>query len=228
MLQKTILSSFLSFCLMAMTFSISHAQKFKNDYNKLNAYVIAGTTFPYTDVQASEIGYSIGLGIEYKPISFLSANVDVQYGLLQEGHVKTSPIEGAKYKNNFINSSILLNLYPLFLIPNQKAWANDYFNFSIGGGLGFIKNDVEAQDLPIDDIGSVGNYNKTDLLFPVNFSYHFPIWKNNLKDQSISLGINYRYFFSNSDYLDGYKPTLTANEHNDVFAQLSLKVIYSF
>lgn len=228
MLQKNIYFYILSICILTMSFSTAKAQNFINDHNKVSAYIIGGATFPYTDVQATEPGYALGVGLEYRPISFLAAAADIQYGLLQEGHAVVSPIEGAKYKNNFINTNLLLKLYPLFFIPNQGAWAKDYLNLSIGGGIGFIKNDVDAQDLPIEDIGSVGNYNEIDLLFPLDFAYQFPVWKHKHQNQTISIGINYRYFFSNSDYLDGYKPTLTANEHNDVFAQLALKLIYSF
>lgn len=198
-----------------------------SDVNKFKVYTISGVTLPYTDVQASEPGYSAGLGISFTSFDVFEISADIQKGLLQEGHKKTSALGGARYKNDFINGSLVLKVVPIHFLSEYYKELKEYLNISIGGGVSLIKSDVDAIDIPMEGIGMVGNYNRIDVLFPIEISYSIPVYKS-LNGNSVTLGVNYRYYYSTTDYLDGYKPTVTANEHYDVFSQTSLTVNFSF
>src|SRR5690554_2948757 len=202
MKKASVVIAFLSIMLVFVQFQ-ANAQvgnTFENSFIKV--YGTVGATFPYTDVQTTEVGYTAGVGLAFTPLAYIEIAADIQKGLLQEGHKTTSPLGGAQYKNDFINTTVVLRAMPIKLLGSQHQLLRDYLNISVGGGIALIKSDVKAKDLPINGIGSVGNYNKIDILFPIEFSYTLPIYTSS-KGRGVFFGINYRYYYSNTDYLDG-------------------------
>lgn|SRR5690554_4486982 len=227
MKKASVVIAFLSIMLVFVQFQ-ANAQvgnTFENSFIKV--YGTVGATFPYTDVQTTEVGYTAGVGLAFTPLAYIEIAADIQKGLLQEGHKTTSPLGGAQYKNDFINGSLVLKVVPIHFLSEYYKELKEYLNISIGGGVSLIKSDVDAIDIPMEGIGMVGNYNRIDVLFPIEISYSIPVYKS-LNGNSVTLGVNYRYYYSTTDYLDGYKPTVTANEHYDVFSQTSLTVNFSF
>lgn len=195
--------------------------------NLFKIHITGGATFPYTDVQASEMGYSAGFGASVAALEYLEIGIDIQKGLLQEGYKVTSLLGGAQYKNNYINTAFILRLMPVKLFGTRHKELREFFNVSIGGGVSLIKSDVENIEPALTSLGRVENYNKSDVMYPIEIAYSVPIYKS-YYGKAIFVGINYRYYYSTTDYLDGYKPTVVANEHNDVFSQISFNLAFSF
>ena len=194
--------------------------------SKFSVGAYGGFTFPHTDVQASERSGSGGAFVSYTVLPYLSLKLDLQTGQLREGYKNVSP-HGLKYKNDYFASGVFVQLNPVQLLNTNSNSFLKYLNFH--GALGAIafKSNVKAKNPFQSAWGYTPNYQSMDFLLPIEIGYTVPIYTFYFKQQ-LSLHVNFRHYYSTSDKLDGYMPTVKTNKSNDVFEQLNFGFTFSF
>lgn len=194
--------------------------------SKFNVGVYGGLTFPHTDVQASERSGSGGAFVSYSLFPYLSLKIDLQTGQLREGYRNVSA-HGLKYKNDYFSSGLFVQLNPIQFFNTSSNSFMKYLNFHGSLGAVAFKSNVKAKNPQQSAWGYIPNYQSVDFLLPIEIGYTVPLYTFYFQQQ-LSFHINFRHYYSTSDQLDGYVPTVKTNKSNDVFEQLNFGVTFSF
>lgn len=227
LIASILLLFFISFSTFAQESMIQRVDVAVQKNNQFSLYLEGGFTFPYTDVQKPQTGKVAGLGLSYSPLSYIQVVFNFQRGYLMEGRAE-KPYGRMHYSNRFYYTGILGRLSPLKIFKRPDEGIVKYLDAYVGGGMGLIFSNVHASQINESTYGYIDNYTGADFMIPYEIGYTIPVYTFKEKKQEVSLNINYRSHLSFTDKLDGYEPTVTANQSNDLFNQITFGLVFSF
>jgi len=214
---------FLSF-LIIFAFNNSYAQFSKN----LSVGAGAGGTTLFGDLRYIPVGYAGHLDVDYLISPFISVGVNAQSGKLSANDSYGRDSEN-KYKA--VNGNIKVRAgqffvktenYSYYMLSN-KGLSSYLANIYLGAGLGFLKNNVEAQWPDINGTSDNLTYenHSTELIVPLNVGIDIP-FGSSLYGPTWAINLNYQHSFASSDNLDGFVSPYSS--HNDQYSYWSLAV----
>ncbi|WP_118952685.1 outer membrane beta-barrel protein [Taibaiella helva] len=188
-------------------------------------YAFGHTDFAWTNTIPSPV---FGVGLHYFSLSFLQIGLDGQVGWLKGG--KSGEAESAQtgFKDRFTVLCLSFRFFPGALAdnPGRDKVLQALSGIYAGSGLGYLHNDGKANPMPLAIYGSKNNYKNSTLYIPLELGVNIPLARQ--KKNLFLLNLNFRAGLCLSDEVDGYVPTVTANQHNDAFSTLTAGVIYKF
>lgn len=222
---------FLAASLFILSAKNSHAQN-PDAQDMVGISAGGGYTFSHTDFEWTKTipSPAFELGIHYFSLDFLSVNLDVQKGLLKGG-ASLSDAGNTKtgFENNYIAACLSFRFFPIALAGDNieldgilKALSTIYG----GTGVGYLYNDVKANNIPSAVFGSKTRYTGSNIFIPLELGSNFPV--ANIGRGKLMVNVNLRIGLCFSDMIDGYEPTLDANHHNDAFSTLTGGLVYKF
>jgi hypothetical protein len=191
-------------------------------------YTFSHTDFKWTKTVPSPV---FCLGIHYFSLNFLSVNLDIQKGLLKGGaSLSDADQKETGFENNYFAAALTFRFFPVGLAAEGaeldgfvKALSTLYG----GTGVGFLYNNVEANTITSTIYGSQKELSLNNLFIPLELGVNIPVARVG-KEARLLVNINLRTNLCFSDKLDGYEPTLEANQHNDAFSTLTGGLVYKF
>jgi hypothetical protein len=230
---KTRLFTALSFLLLGSAPLMASAQEDekKESTEKQPAFGVSlngGMTFAYTDVKPSGSSGLIGVGAQYYIMPFLSANLDLQKGGMKAGEEVAASNNEMGFTNSYFYGSLALRFYPVALVNNSNNnQALKILSGIYGGtGLGFLSNSVKANSISDATYGSIPDFKGSNLVVPIQAGITIPVAK--VGTMRLDANLDYRVNLCMSDKIDGYVPTVRANEKNDAFNQLTVGLMLNF
>lgn len=189
-----------------------------------------GITAPYTDVPGGKTEPVLEFDGGYSLLPYLQISVGMQKGLLSAGENEG---DHWYFKNNYWSEHLMLRFLPksLFRKSKKKETKVSLLDFYAGAGIGLLQNYTIAR-LAVGPNSGPENYQGNVVIVPVEIGANFPIAELTspfaVKEKYLLLNINIRYYFTFSDKIDGYKPTVDHNEHNDAFSTATIGLVYVF
>lgn len=208
------------------------AQKVELD-DMFGVSVGGGYTFSHTDFKWTKTIPSpvFCAGVHYFSLDFLSLNLDFQKGMLKGG----AALDGADktqtgFENSYFAGAFTIRFFPIALAGDGaksdglvKALSSLYG----GTGVGFLFNNVEANNIPNAVFGSQNDLSLNNMFLPLEIGANIPVARIGSEGR-LMVNINFRTNLCFSDKIDGYEPTLDANKHNDAFSTLTGGLVYKF
>lgn len=191
--------------------------------------VNAGLIFSYTDVKPAKSAPVFGIGAGYFAAPYLHLNLDLQKGWLKGGESVSDGLHLMGSDNSFIAAVLTARFLPLGLINNKdhNEALNIFSGLYCGIGLGFISNSVKSNSISSPDYGALGNYSGASAMLPIEAGIDIPVAKLS-GNKRLLVNLNYRVNLCFSDKIDGYVPTVPANEKNDAFNALTAGLVFNF
>jgi hypothetical protein len=181
--------------------------------------VLGGGTFSFTDVTPSQSAGFAGVGLEYGFAKFLSVGVDVNKGSLKGGvAVNEANKDIMGFKSDIFSAVLTARFMPFALIKqkNNKSIISILSYLYGGTGLGMVSYKTESNQIANPDYGVLNEEQRSDFLLPVEVGFGYPVASFG-KRSKLFVNLNYRVNLCLGDEIDGYVPTVTANEKNDAF-----------
>ncbi len=173
-------------------------------------------------------------------IGHLEKNVtpSIMWGeTIMVGDLSSREVAGAHWRsfNHYtsIDEHVNVELGTLFTIFNRDYNDNPVlriFGGIYGGvGIGLINNNIKKiVNVTTDGIpGNTGSANPilmkntTAFFIPITFGYTLHVPRFWFMKNGFMANVNFQYEDCQSDYIDGYSPTLGTNKKNDVFTVMS-------
>jgi hypothetical protein len=191
-----------------------------------------GYTFSHSDFQWTKTipSPTFEAGIHYFSLDFLAINLEVQKGLLKGGaSLKGADDTETGFENNYLAICLSFRFFPIALADEDarkesivKILSTLYF----GTGVGNLTNNVKANGISNTQYGSMADYKGSNIFVPLELGVNFPVAK--IRKAKLLVNINLRTNLCFSDKIDGYEPTVEANQHNDAFSTLTGALVYKF
>jgi len=190
-------------------------------------YTFSHSDFEWTKTIPSPVFY---VSAHYFSLDFLSISLEVQKGLLKGGAKLNDPDRTKTgFENNFTAGCVNFRFFPIALAGDGvkldgvlKVLASIYG----GTGAGYLYNSVKANNIVNSVYGVRTRYVGGNFFIPLELGTAFPV--ANIGNSKLMLNINLRTNLCFSDEIDGYQPTLEANQHNDAYSTLTFGLIYKF
>lgn len=241
-MKKLVLSSLF---LMTLVWShVSHAQKPKGPYfwgemlyadmkDRFGAGVQGGMNRTDMDFGLNGNAWHAGAHFNANVLRFLQLNVEYNYGVLKggplflEGPYNSLLLADFQTETHQINT--IARIMPLrVLMWDRTHKAIEFFTYMYAGlGYGYMVYNVDAAPMYDPQYGHENVQNGKANVIIQEFGIDLPIVKFG-KSGSLFLGFNYRFNKTNSDLIDGYNPTVEANQHNDVFSTYTANLTFRF
>lgn len=192
--------------------------------------ILGGGTFSFTDVTPSQSAGFAGLGLEYGFAKYLSVGVDVNKGGLKGGvAVNDANKDIMGFKSNIFSAALTARFMPFALIKqkNNKSIISILSYLYGGTGLGIVSYKTESNKIANPDYGVLNEEQRSDFLIPVEVGFGYPVASFG-KRSKLFVNLNYRVNLCLGDEIDGYVPTVTANERNDAFNTLGVSIGIGF
>lgn len=174
-----------------------------------------------------------GLQVNLVPLRFLHINLDYSMGNLEGGPLMVGNDAGTTYsidfKNKFSQFSAIARFMPLriFMWDQMDPWTEVFTYFYAGLGYGSMRSDVSGTYLQEREFGHQANYKGNAGVFIQEYGVDLPIARIGQKSK-LFFNLSYRFHKTNSDLLDSYKPTVTSNQHNDVYSTYNAGLTFKF
>ncbi|WP_162903062.1 hypothetical protein [Taibaiella koreensis] len=188
-------------------------------------YTFSHTDFSWTNTIPSPV---FRAGLHYFSLSFLEISLDAQMGWLKGGKPADAEAAQTGFKSRITTLCLSFRLFPAALAdnPGGDKVLKVLSSFYIGSGLGYLHNNGKANPMPLREYGAMNDYKNSNLYIPLELGLNIPIARQ--KKNLLLLNLNFRAGLCLSDEVDGYVPTVAANQHNDAFSTLTAGVIYKF
>lgn len=199
---------------------------------KIGIGLFGGTNASAMDFGMKGDSYQIGIQGEVTPIRFLTLNVALSKGELKGGPVVLEDYNGmkeARFQSDFFQGSAVVRFMPFRIwMWDKTSPVAEFFTYIYGGlGLGYFNYKTTATNFVGPEYGALGKSKESTAVFIQELGIDLPIVK--LSDRTkLFLNFNYRFNKLNSDAVDGYKPTVSANEHKDVYSSYNFGVTIKF
>lgn len=191
-----------------------------------------GYTFSHTDFQWTKTVPSpaVGVGIHYFSLDFLAINLEFQKGLLKGGaSLEDADNSETGFENNYLAFCLSFRFFPIAL-ANEGDKKEDVLKvlstLYMGTGVGNLTNNVKANSISSNSYGSQVEYKGSNIFIPLELGVNFPVAR--IRNNKLLVNINLRTNLCFSDKIDGYEPTVEANQHNDAFSTLTGALVYKF
>lgn len=191
-----------------------------------------GYTFSHSDFQWTKTipSPTVGVGIHYFSLDFLAINLEVQKGLLKGGaSLEDADATETGFENNYLAFCLSFRFFPIALAEDgvkKESIVKILSSLYLGTGVGNLTNDVKANGISTTSYGSLANYKGSNIFIPLELGVNFPVAK--IRNAKLLVNINLRTNLCFSDKIDGYEPTVEANQHNDAFSTLTGGLVYKF
>lgn len=187
--------------------------------------VHGGSARSHTDATPSKNRATFGINARHELSSYLALGANLNFGQLRGGDLSES--NSMSYTNNFAQADLGLRFYPLGLLNGKMNSGLAYLSKIYGGiGIGVLKSNTRINDqLPSGSFSFIQDHKGTDLVFPAEFGIELPLGTID-NDPRFHLDIYYRFFFMNTDKMDGYVPNLSSNKNNDAFSSFGIGISY--
>ncbi len=191
--------------------------------------VNGGLTFSFTDVSKSKTAPVVGLGAHYFATKYAHVNIDVQKGSMKGGVPVQDGVNEMGFENSFFYAVLTARLFPVALVRNDNNnKALSLLSCVYGGtGIGILSSSVKSNEINMPDYGSLREYSGTDIVVPVKVGFILPVVSLN-NSKKLSINVDYRVNLCLTDKIDGYVPTVSANERNDAYNQLTAGLMLQF
>lgn len=191
-----------------------------------------GYTFSHTDFKWTKAipSPTFGVGIHYFSLDFLAINLDVQRGLLKGGaDLKDADNSETGFENNYLAFCLSFRFFPVALAGEggkKETIIKILSALYMGTGLGNLTNNVKANSIPNSVFGSQVEYKGSNIFVPLEFGANFLVAR--IRNNKLLVNVNLRTNLCFSDNIDGYVPTVEANQHNDAYSTLTGGLVYKF
>ncbi len=183
-----------------------------------------GSTHSHTDATPSKGRAGFGVHAQYTAARYFSLRANLNAGQLKGGELSEKTL--MSYSNNFIQADLGFRFYPLGLINSKENSSLSYLSKIYGGlGVGLLKNNTKINQLAPQSFSFIQDYKGTDLVIPAEFGIEMPLGKMSA-DPKFNLNLYYRFYFLNTDKMDGYVPNLSSNKSNDAFSSVGIGISY--
>jgi hypothetical protein len=208
--------------------------KAQGDYN-FSPYGIGfgvSTIRGYTNVAKQNNTLAANINFTYNYSPYLPITIELQDGRLWGGSRVTDP-SGREYENNYIALYVHADLQMGQIIDYDYSAFNEAIkNAYIGGGLGFVDDNVQNQRFDVRN-PSYGNFPGTDksinLAIPLRLGYEVKIY-NEYDEPCVRIDFEYQHNIVFGEGLDGYDdpPSQFKNQHPDQYREISVVFKYNF
>jgi hypothetical protein len=191
-----------------------------------------GYTFSHSDFQWTKTipSPTIGVGIHYFSLDFLAINLEFQKGLLKGGaSLEDADNTETGFENNYFAFCLSFRFFPVALADEgekKEEILKVLSTLYLGTGVGNLTNNVKANGISNTSYGSLADYKGSNIFIPLELGVNFPVAK--VRNNKLLVNINLRTNLCFSDKIDGYQPTVEANQHNDAFSTLTGGLVYKF
>jgi hypothetical protein len=208
--------------------------KAQGDYN-FSPYGVGfgvSTIRGYTNVAKQNNTLAANINFTYNYSPYLPITLELQDGRLWGGSRVTDP-SGREYENNYIALYLHADLQMGQIIDYDYSAFNEAIkNVYIGGGLGFVDDNVQNQRFDVRN-PSYGNFPGTDksinLAIPIRLGYEVKIY-NEYDEPCVRIDFEYQHNIVFGEGLDGYDdpPSQFKNQHPDQYREISVVFKYNF
>jgi hypothetical protein len=208
--------------------------KAQGDYN-FSPYGVGfgvSTIRGYTNVAKQNNTLAANINFTYNYSPYLPITLELQDGRLWGGSRVTDP-SGREYENNYIALYVHADLQMGQIIDYDYSAFNEAIkNVYIGGGLGFVDDNVQNQRFDVRN-PSYGNFPGTDksinLAIPIRLGYEVKIY-NEYDEPCVRIDFEYQHNIVFGEGLDGYDdpPSQFKNQHPDQYREISVVFKYNF
>ncbi|MFA6059647.1 MAG: outer membrane beta-barrel protein [Taibaiella sp.] len=191
-----------------------------------------GYTFSHSDFQWTKTipSPTVGAGIHYFSLDFLAVNLDFQKGLLKGGaSLDDADATETGFENNYLAFCLSFRFFPVALASEEakkESIVRILSTLYFGTGVGNLTNNVKANGIASTSYGSMADYKGSNIFVPLELGVNFPVAK--IRNAKLLVNINLRTNLCFSDKIDGYEPTVEANQHNDAYSALTGGLVYKF
>lgn len=230
LIKKLLVVFFLSFLLFNELEGQTSIQNFsKRDENNLSIVVTRGFDFLYADPGNSKTSifgpifnqsilsngeFSVGLK------RVLPGNFSFKADFSYSHYTGTDSLSQLSYRGYSFNSDVFkLRLraeYSIYIGDEYSLYRTSSFYPFIG--IGILNSNAKLQYTPR------GNYlykpNDIALVIPFGIGYQYDM------DQNFSIGCEFKYEYTTSDFIDGYKPPQPQSNSNDFIFGVALVLTY--
>lgn len=191
-----------------------------------------GYTFSHSDFQWTKTipSPTFTVGVHYFSLDFFSINLDVQKGLLKGGaSLEEADDTETGFENNYLAFCLSFRFFPIALAgedAKKESIVRILSTLYLGTGVGNLTNNVKANGISSSAYGSMADYKGSNIFVPLELGVNFPVAK--VRNAKLLVNINLRTNLCFSDKIDGYEPTVEANQHNDAYSTLTGGLVYKF
>lgn len=205
----------------------------KSPEARIGVGLLGGSNRSDMDFGLNGNGWQAGVQLNAVALRFFHINLDVSTGRLEGGPLQIGDDVGNMYairfNNQFTQVAGVARILPfrVFMWDRMDHWAEMFTYFYAGIGYGMIQSKVSATPLTQPEFGHQEGFSGSASVFIQEYGVDLPILRFGERSR-LFLNIHYRFLKSNSDYLDGFKPTVASNLHNDVYSTYNVGLTYKF
>jgi hypothetical protein len=208
--------------------------KAQGDYNFMPYSVGFGvsTIRGYTNVAKQNNTLSGNINFTYNYSPYLPITLELEKGRLWGGSRVTDP-SGREYENNYLGLYVLADLQLGQIIDYDYSAFNEVIkNLYVGGGFGFVSDNVDNQRFDFRNPSNGNFYGKDkslNLAIPLRLGYQFKIY-NEYDEPFMSIDVVYQHNIVFAEGLDGYDdpPSQFKNQHPDQYRNIGIVFKYNF
>ena len=189
--------------------------------------IFGGITSSHTDATPDKTAEIYGITAQYDPIRFAGLKLTLAKGTLTAGEGNSTDMH---YTNKFLQADLMLKFMPIRIFESNLSKYPAYHyvsNIYVAGGAGIMRSNTEINYLSSNVFHFQGNYQGTDVLFPVEAGIEIPIYPASKKG-GVSLNLGYRTLYFLTDKMDGYDPNLPSNKSKDRYNAFIAGLNYRF
>jgi len=214
--------------------------KAQGDYN-FSPYGIGfgvSTIRGYTNLAKQNNTLSGNINFTYNYSPYLPITIELEDGRLWGGSRVTDPSR-REFENSFMALYVHADLQMGQIVDYDYSAFNEVIkNFFIGGGFGFVSDNVQNQrtnlntnsQYPIPgDYVYPGKDKSLNLSIPFRFGYQIKIY-NEYDEPFMSIDLVYQHNIVFGEGLDGYDdpPSQFKNQHPDQYRNIGIVLKYNF